>query len=71
MILGSHFQAKFAKEDVVHGSIDWNSRTSTFEEGETDVGSQGRRVSAVRFYLGVCFRVQFGFQFISFFFVYF
>ena len=37
-ILGSHFpQVEFAKDDIVHGSIDWHSMTSSFEEGETDV----------------------------------
>ena len=32
-------QIDFAKDGIVHGSIDWNSRTSSFEEGGTDVGS--------------------------------
>ena len=32
---------EFAKDDNIHRSIDWNSRRSSFEEEETDVGSQG------------------------------
>ena len=35
-------QAEFDKYGIVHGSIDWNSGTSSFEEGGSDVGSQGR-----------------------------
>ena len=31
---------EFAKDDIVYRSIDWNSRTSSFEEGGTHVGSQ-------------------------------
>ena len=37
-------QAEFAKDNYVHGSIDWNSRTSSFEERGTDVGSQAPNV---------------------------
>ena len=33
-------QAEFAKEDIVHFSIDWNSKTSFFWRGGTNVGSQ-------------------------------
>jgi len=40
-------QAKFAKDVIVHGSINWNSMTSIFEMRGTDVRSQGSRVSAV------------------------
>ena len=29
---------EFAKNDSAHGSIDWNSRTSSFKEEGTDVG---------------------------------
>ena len=36
-------QPKFAKDSNIHGSIDRNSRTSSFEEGVTDVGRQSRK----------------------------
>ena len=31
--------------DIQHFFLDWNSRTSSFEEGETDVGRQSQRPS--------------------------
>jgi len=40
--LGSHFfQAEFARDGIVHDSIDRNSRMNSFQEGGTDVGEQG------------------------------
>ena len=33
-------EAEFAKDDIVHGSVDQNLKTSSFEEGGTGVGSQ-------------------------------
>ena len=39
-------QAEFAKDGIVHGFINLNPRTSSFEERRTDVGSQARCVSA-------------------------
>ena len=33
-------QVEFAKDDITYSSIEWNSRTSYFEERGTDVGSQ-------------------------------
>ena len=37
-------QAEFAKDDIIYGRIDRNSRKSSFEEGETDVGSQDSNI---------------------------
>jgi len=37
-------QGEFAKDDIVHDSIDCNSRTSSFKEGGTYVGSQAFNV---------------------------
>ena len=33
-------RTEFAKDDIVHGSVDQNLKTSSFEEGGTGVGSQ-------------------------------
>jgi len=46
-ILRSYPQAEFAKDGIVHGSIDWNLRMSSFEEGMADVESQ--RAAAAKF----------------------
>jgi len=31
-------KAEFARDGIIHGSIDWNSRMNSFEEGGNDVG---------------------------------
>ena len=36
-------QAEFAQDYIVHPSIDWNSRMSSFEEGGIDVGRQSQK----------------------------
>ena len=40
---------EFAKNDIVHLLIDWNSRTSSFEERGTNIGSQGYSSRRLRF----------------------
>ena len=42
-------QAEFAKIDIVHHLIDWNSKMSYFEEEGTDVKSQSSRSRRSRF----------------------
>jgi len=37
-------QAEFAKDGIAHSSIDWKSRTSSFEEKGTGVGGQASNV---------------------------
>jgi len=41
-------ETEFAKNDIVHGSIDWISMTSSFEEGGIEVGSQGSGSNKIR-----------------------
>jgi len=46
-ILGTDYSpSEFAKDDITYGSIDWNLRISSFEEGGTDVGMQSQKSSS-------------------------